>query len=396
MSRNRILVLITAVVVALAITGAAAIAVVGIPSGQTKSGSGSGSTATASPSASSTALKGGTTNGTASADRLGAAFLKRYVDDGRVIRRDQGGDTVSEGQAYGMLIALGIGDEKSFASIWSWTKKHLQEKNGLMAWRYQNGKVVDDQPASDADLDMARALLVAGDRMDDAQYTADGKALASAIADEMTATTALGRILLPGPWAAGVDPYAYNPSYASPAAFDLIGSYTGDPRWAELTAGSRAASTAILAKAALPPDWAQIHGDGTIDFMPGARGTGQSVRYSYDAARLPIRYAESCQAADRALAAKTADPLDRSTTLDADLDLGGTPISNDKSPLSYIARASARAAAGDDSGARADLKRAQKQAAAVPTYYGDAWNALGAIELTTDAVGGCAPLGGSK
>ena len=38
--------------------------------------------------------------------RAGQFFLRRYVDgDGRVVRRDQGGDTVSEGQAYGMLIA---------------------------------------------------------------------------------------------------------------------------------------------------------------------------------------------------------------------------------------------------------------------------------------------------
>ena len=37
------------------------------------------------------------------------AFLDDYVDDsGRVVRTDQGGDTVSEGQAYGMLVAVGL------------------------------------------------------------------------------------------------------------------------------------------------------------------------------------------------------------------------------------------------------------------------------------------------
>ncbi|MBV8429650.1 MAG: hypothetical protein JO244_00690, partial [Solirubrobacterales bacterium] len=37
-------------------------------------------------------------------------FLDRYVlPDGRVERIDQGGDTVGEGQAYGMLLAAGIG-----------------------------------------------------------------------------------------------------------------------------------------------------------------------------------------------------------------------------------------------------------------------------------------------
>ena len=39
-------------------------------------------------------------------------FLDAYVDpDGRVVRRDQGGDTVSEGQAYALLLATAVGDE---------------------------------------------------------------------------------------------------------------------------------------------------------------------------------------------------------------------------------------------------------------------------------------------
>lgn len=41
------------------------------------------------------------------------AFLKRYVDpDGRVVRRDRGGDTVSEGQAYAMLVAVATGTQR--------------------------------------------------------------------------------------------------------------------------------------------------------------------------------------------------------------------------------------------------------------------------------------------
>ena len=37
-------------------------------------------------------------------------FLNRYVTpDGRVSRLDQGGDTVGEGQAYGMLLAAAVG-----------------------------------------------------------------------------------------------------------------------------------------------------------------------------------------------------------------------------------------------------------------------------------------------
>ena len=56
------------------------------------------------------------------AERAGRAFLAAYVDpDGRVVRRDQDGDTVSEGQAYAMLVAVAIDDRAAFRSVWSWT-----------------------------------------------------------------------------------------------------------------------------------------------------------------------------------------------------------------------------------------------------------------------------------
>ena len=58
-------------------------------------------------------------------------FLDRYVtDDGRVQRIDQGGDTVGEGQAYGMLIAAAVGDEERFDAIWDWTKSNIRARTG--------------------------------------------------------------------------------------------------------------------------------------------------------------------------------------------------------------------------------------------------------------------------
>src|SRR5439155_5991307 len=93
------------------------------------------------------------------------AFLKRYVTpDGRVSRLDQGGDTVGEGQAYGMLLAAAIGDQKRFDRIWGWTKANLRRKDGLISFLWRDGKVQDPQAASDADVDATRALLVASCR----------------------------------------------------------------------------------------------------------------------------------------------------------------------------------------------------------------------------------------
>ena len=114
--------------------------------------------------------------------QLRSDFLEDYVRDGRVVRTDQGGDTVSEGQAYGLLIAYANDDRKTFGQIWSWTQRHLLTDDDLLAWRWTPDEgVADEQSASDADLDAARALVLAGQRWDDDRWTAAGTAMASAI-----------------------------------------------------------------------------------------------------------------------------------------------------------------------------------------------------------------------
>lgn len=330
--------------------------------------------------------------GARSGEELGREFLEAWVEDGRVIRRDQGGDTVSEGQAYGLLISLGVGDERSFDEIWEWTEKNLVRDDGLLAWQWNDGAVIDDEPASDADLDVARALVLAGAEFARPELTEAGNRLGALILDRMTAQTAAGRILLPGAWAAAVEPYAYNPSYASPGAFAVLGASSGDPRWAELQAGSAAVTTSILAVSDLPPDWAQVHADGKVEAMPGPVGTGTDVRYSYDAARLALRYAESCTPTDVAIAGELAATLNRDPELRAELDLGGGALAEAMHPLSYGARAASLAATGDSAGAREDLANAVTLSDSTPTYYGAAWAALATLLLESDRLGACPPL----
>lgn len=318
------------------------------------------------------------------------AFLDTYVDDGRVIRTDQGGDTVSEGQAYGMLLAMAAGDASRFDSIWSWTTANLQRDDLLLSWQWKDGVVVDEQPASDADLDAARALVLAGDAFDRDDLREQGVALGAAVLDEMTAETSLGRILLPGPWATA-SPHAYNPSYASPAAYSVLGQVSGDPRWAELAEGSRAATAALLDANALPTDWATVADDGSVA-IAGSAGGGGEPRYGYDAARTAIRFAESCDPADRALAARISAALPADETLPAELDSGAGPRTTDQHPVAYAARAAAASADGRPDVARADLGRMADTAASTPTYYGSAWNALTTAMLSGDVLGGCPTL----
>ena len=166
----------------------------------------------------------------------GQKFLDEYVEpDGRVVRRDEGGDVVSEGQAYGMLIAVAVGDETRFRSMWKWTKTNLRRADGLLAWRWADDKVTGVNSAADADLDAARALVLAGRRFDAPELTRDGRRLGVAILQNETVAVGTGvapssDVNPPGTWVAGsgrtlvggnwamTAPYVVNPGYFGPRA----------------------------------------------------------------------------------------------------------------------------------------------------------------------------------
>lgn len=316
-------------------------------------------------------------------------FLETYVDpDGRVVRHDQGGDTVSEGQAYALLLAVGVDDRATFEEVWRWTDATLRRDDGLLSWRWADGVVVDPSSAADADLDVARALVLAGQEWDEPTYTQAGVELGEALLDHETVTTPAGRVLVAGQWAT-VAPYDFNPSYVSPVATTLLGEASGDPRWAELETGSRAAVEQLTDSGQLPPDWAEVGDDGVVRPTPGPGG--QPVQFGYDAARTLIRHAESCEPDDLAIAASATAAIDQDDA-PAVLDLAGSPQSGDASPLMFVAQAAGAAAAGDTESAASSLAEAAQARRDVPTYYGDAWAALGALLLSDDALGGCPPL----
>ncbi|SDR74596.1 endoglucanase [Nocardioides scoriae] len=322
------------------------------------------------------------------------AFLDTYVDAGRVVRTDQGGDTVSEGQAYGMLIALGADDREAFEELWRWTRENLGRDDGLISWRWQDGSVVDPSSAADADLDIARALVQAGDAFGRPSYVEAGVELGRAILDHETVSTPAGLVLVAGQWATDA-PYSFNPSYVSPAATDVLARASGDPRWTQVERGSRAAVDSLTRDGQLPPDWAQLDEDGTVRAVNGPGG--QPVQYSYDAARTVLRHAESCDPVDRRLATDLAEVVARSgRPAVATYDLAGSPQTDVSSPLVTVAQASGLAAAGQDARAVEEIRRAGDQQQQSPTYYGDAWTVLGPMLLTDPALGGCPLLEDSR
>ena len=307
-------------------------------------------------------------------------FLDRYVTrGGRVVRRDQGGDTVSEGQAYGLLLAAATGDHARFARIWRWTRRELLRPDGLLAWRWAHGRVRDRQPAADADLDAARALVLAGRRFHRPRLRRAGARTAVAI---LRADRGRGR-LVAGPWARRER--VVNPSYWSPRAAAALAGGGHAGAWRALGRRALRDTRRLLAGPHLPSDWARAAQGG---LRPTAPPGGGRIRYGYDAARLPIRLAEACGAGWRRLA-NSLWPLLREHSDALPRRLGGAPAGHGRHPVALVAAAAA-AGAGGDATARAQLlDRAQALDRAAPSYYGAAWVALGRVMLTTHALGRC-------
>lgn len=287
------------------------------------------------------------------------------------MRRDQGGDTVSEGQAYAMLAAVAIGDRATFARVWRWTTAHLARDDGLLAWR-----AGDPQSAADADLDAAHALKLAADRWRRADYARASRR----IADAMRGAEIRDGVLVAGPWAE--DRGVTNPSYFDPRALQAL-------HMDDVARATRAALAPVWRTADAPPDWATLASpappsgapsDGAGGRPPSASPSGPpgggdgGPSYGYDAARVPIRLAASCDPADRRVAASFTGLRARAPS---------------DHPVFVVARAAAAKARGDTADATALLDDAARRDAERPTYYGAAWVALGRLLLGSDRLGGC-------
>jgi endoglucanase len=311
--------------------------------------------------------------------------------DGRVVRTDQGGDTVSEGQAYGMLLADAAGNHATFARIWEWTSDHLQLGNGLFAWHASPaGKVIGQQPASDADLLIAWALLrYYGPGA--AAWHRDGRRVAGAIlAREVTTGPGGVPVLTAGPWATG-RPASLDPSYWSLSAFQGLARLTGDQEWHRLAVGAITLTRELTHNGQLlPPDWAELTAAGALRPEPAPDGSQPVTQYGPDAQRTVVWYAASCDPQARMLAAHWW-PLLRPGSRDQALILRptGTMLNPTPAVLPMVASAAAAKASGDSAAARRLLQRATAQQQSHPTYYGAAWGALGSVLLGTSNLNTC-------
>jgi endoglucanase len=322
------------------------------------------------------------------ADAAARHFLNRYVDgDGRVVRRDQGSDTVGEGQAYGMLLAAAIGDRRRFDKIWTWTQQNIQRPDGLLSFLWRDGHVVNPDAASDADLDATRALLVAACRFNHPAYRRDALALGDAIMKvEVGSATFRGEpVLTAGNWAITPPPVTVDPSYFAPASFIALRSASKDPRWGALAESSRAITSKLIpGPGRLPPDWAHLQGDTPVPIFDPSHPQKPPV-FGFDAVRTLVRFAEDPNPAGRKIAARSWPAFENQdpNKLPVYHDLSGKPVGDVLHPVALVAAAGAADAAGQAAARDGLLDAAESLDGRTHTYYGSAWVALGRMFLTT-------------
>ncbi len=242
-----------------------------------------------------------------------SAYRQRFIQaDGRVIDWERDARTVSEGQAYAMLRAVFANDPDTFALTLKWAEDNLRrvaQSNGqptdsLWAWKWgQNDQgewgILDQNFASDADLDAITALIFASRRWNRPDYLELAHTKLKDLWTLATLTTESGRrqqrYFLPGPVSSfqpKPDVIYLNPSYLAPYAFRLFAQVDPERDWLSLVDSSYQVlqDSTQLSKVGLPSDWVALHLE-TGRFSTAPVTARLRSTYSFDAYRVWWRVA---------------------------------------------------------------------------------------------------------
>lgn len=224
--------------------------------------------------------------------------------DGRVIDHQRTGVSTSEGQSYALLRAVWMDDRPTFARVWAWTHDNLQVRSdrlfGYLWGRRPDGRwtILSTDSATDADEDIALAMLFAAHRWHESGYLAEAQAIAQDIWRREVVTVQGVPYLTAGNWAPSYTTPgpALDPSYFAPYAYRLFARIDPARPWSRLVASSydalNACSTMLLSagrSVGLPPNWCALRaGTRTVVAIPRFATADD---YGYDAFRAMWRAA---------------------------------------------------------------------------------------------------------
>ena len=213
------------------------------------------------------------------------SFYKfEYIDAGRVVSLDEDEITTSEGQGYAMLRAVWAGDPQTFASVWDWTKRNLRVRGDpLFAWKWKR-RVLDRNSATDADTDIALALLLAARRFSVPEYEREALEIMDAIWTQEVLE--IGPLAVPtaGGWTLRERYPVIHVAYLAPYAYEEFAQVDPSHPWKRLVDGSYQLLEWLYfeKRVAFPPEivYADPKAGALLLERPGKKPV---ARFSYDA-----------------------------------------------------------------------------------------------------------------
>lgn len=202
----------------------------------------------------------------------------------RVVRLEDGDDSISEGTGYGMLLTVHAGDRARFDQLLSYVRAFTNQ-NGVMSWRISaDNRILDPNSATDGDLDIAYGLVLADAAWGrgNASYGVEARRRIGALLKH--AVEPGTNVLKPGDVYGGSN--FTNPSYIAPLYFRSFHEFTQDPKWLAVLERNQGILDIMRARGhTLPQKW--IAADGFDNFEMGQ----DSINFEYDASRVPWRQA---------------------------------------------------------------------------------------------------------
>jgi endo-1,4-beta-D-glucanase Y len=317
--------------------------------------------------------------------------------------------TVSEGIAYGMLIAVYMGDQVLFDDLWNYEQQFLDGKTGLMHWNIKadgSGPTSGGNgPATDADEDMAYALVMADKQWAGAQNKV-GKSYLDLAKDTITKiwNNEIVDYKYVRSWP-GADASTINLSYFAPSYYKLFAKIdtknttnwnnTVDAMYTVLNASLNASNGNT--DNGLVPAWCDSGGKPN----GGAFGPGQGpspTNYQYDSCRVPFRigldWCMNGESRAQAYVAKTSKFFNGITVAKMvdGYELNGTPKAQYQTGANALVQSSAfigPAGVGAMSNSSyqtfvndAYAVLASRKALVGGTYYEDSWMVLSLLMMT--------------
>ena len=161
------------------------------------------------------------------------SFYKfHYLENGRVVSLDEDRITTSEGQSYALLRSVWSDDRETFDAVWKWTTGNLRGRgDALFSWKWK-GHVLDPNAATDADSDIALALILAARRFDEPRFQGEAVAILRDIWKKEILVVGDACYLTAGDWSKRERVPVIHVGYFAPYAYREFAKVDSEHDWA--------------------------------------------------------------------------------------------------------------------------------------------------------------------